>query len=359
MTWKSPLHEMASTTPTDFWNDSCAVSELEYAVSHGATGATTNPSIVLYVLNKEMERWRDRIHALIREAPGGNEEDVTWRLIEEMAADGAALLRPVFEREEGLKGRLSVQANPQLYRDAEGMTAHALALADVAPNIQVKLPATQAGILAVEEATFHGVSVNTTVCFTVSQAVACAEAVERGLRRREEAGLPTGRMAPVCTIMVGRIEDWLDVLVKRYGVVVDPGAIPWAGVAVFKRACGVFRERGFRARLLSAAYRHHLHWTELIGVDGVLTMTWDWQRRFNASGMAVTPRIDNPADPAAVEELSARFPDFVRAFEPDGLTPEEFDAFGPTVRTLRGFIAAYHDLQAVVRDFMLPDPDVK
>ena len=41
--YKSPLHEMAMTTPTDFWNDSCAISELEYAIENGAVGATTNP----------------------------------------------------------------------------------------------------------------------------------------------------------------------------------------------------------------------------------------------------------------------------------------------------------------------------
>ena len=357
-TYKSPLHEMASTTLTDWWNDSCAISELEYAISHGAVGATTNPNIVLYVLNKEMDRWRDRIFAMIREAPTADEAALTWRLIEEMAKDGAALLRPVFDRERGLKGRISAQTNPQLYRDAEGMASHARRLASLAPNMQVKVPATTAGVLAVEDATFEGVSVNTTVCFSVAQAVACAEAMERGLRRRELAGHNTDEMAPVCTIMVGRIEDWLDVLVKRDGLVVDPGVIPWAGVAVFKRAYEIFQERGFRPRLLSAAYRHHLHWTELIGADGVMTITHGWQQKFNASDLNVTPRIDVPVDAAIIEELTRRFPDFSRAWEPDGLAIKDFDTYGPTTRTLRGFIDAYHDLQAVVRDFMLPNPDL-
>jgi len=357
-TYKSPLHEMASTTPTDWWNDSCAISELEYAISHGAVGATTNPNIVLYVLNKEMDRWRDRIFAMIREAPTADEAALTWRLIEEMAKDGAALLRPIFEREHGLKGRISAQTNPQLYRDSAAMAAHARRLASLAPNMQVKVPATTAGIDAVEEATFEGVSVNTTVCFSVAQAVACAEAMERGLRRREAAGHNTDEMAPVCTIMVGRVEDWLNVLLKRDGLVVDPGVIPWAGVAVFKRAYEIFQERGFRPRLLSAAYRHHLHWTELIGADGVMTITHGWQQKFNASDLNVASRIDVPVDAAIIEELTRRFPDFSRAWKPDGLAIKDFDTFGPTARTLRGFIDAYHDLQAVVRDFMLPNPDL-
>ena len=52
----------------------------------------------------------------------------------------------------------------------------------------------------------------------------------------------------------------------------------------------------------------------------------------------------------------AKLPDFRRAYEPDGLSVEEFDAYGATVRTLRSFISSYHDLVAVVRDFMLPSP---
>ena len=63
-------------------------------------------------------------------------------------------------------------------------------------------------------------------------------------------------------------------------------------------------------------------------------------------------------DVAILDELRTRFPDFVRAYEPDGLTPAEFDTFGPTVRTLRSFISSYHDLLAAVRDLMMPNPDV-
>ena len=57
----SRLQQMAATTATDYWNDSCSVEELTYAVARGATGATSNPTIVGEVLKKEMHLWRDRI----------------------------------------------------------------------------------------------------------------------------------------------------------------------------------------------------------------------------------------------------------------------------------------------------------
>jgi transaldolase len=159
--------------------------------------------------------------------------------------------------------------------------------------------------------------------------------------------------------MVGRLDDWMRVLAERDGIAVHPDALDWAGIAAFKRAVGVYRERGYRTRLLAAAYRHRLHWTELVGGDVVLTMTHAWQMRFNASGITPESRIDEPVDPAMVRELQARFPDFGRAYEPDGLAIDEFDGFGPTVRTLRAFIASYHDLVGAIRDVVLPDPDVR
>jgi transaldolase len=166
-------------------------------------------------------------------------------------------------------------------------------------------------------------------------------------------------MGPVITLMMGRLEDWLRVQTERDGIAADPAALPWSGIAVFKRAYGIFQERAYRARLLGAAIRHRYHWTDLVGGDVVLTLPSMWQKRFNASGLEPRPRIDEPVDPAIVAELSERFPDFVRAFEPDGLAIDEFDSFPPTARTLRTFVASYHDLLHSVMDALVPNPDVQ
>ena len=356
---RSPLHETVATTATDYWNDSCSVEELTYAIDNGAVGATTNPTIVLGVLKKEMHLWRDRIDQIIVENPTWSEDEITWKLIEEMAVKGAELLYPVFQREQGRKGRISIQTNPIFYRNADAIVRQAVHFSQLAPNMQVKIPVTQAGIAAIEEATYEGVNVNATVCFCVPQALAVAEAVERGLDRRAAAGKPVGNMNPVCTIMIGRMDDWIHVLEKRDNVLVTPGYPDWAGIACLKKAYGIYQERGYRARLLAAAYRHHLHWSELIGGDIVLTIPYEWQRLFNASDIEVKPRFQNPAPPEIVATLYARFADFRRAYDEDGMTAAEFDHFGPTARTLRSFIASYRELLAVVRDFMLPNPDVK
>jgi len=129
-------------------------------------------------------------------------------------------------------------------------------------------------------------------------------------------------------------------------------------VAVFKKTYRIFRERGYRIRLLSAAFRNHMHWSELIGGDVVISPPYAWQVRFNASDIEVRPRIDEPVPAGVIEALSVKFPDFRRSYTEDGLTLQEFDSFGPTLRTLRQFIAACHDLDGLVRDFLVPNPDM-
>lgn len=359
ITYKSPLHEMVMTTPTDLWNDSCSISELTYSIGHGAVGATSNPTIVLNVLKKEMDDWRARIFQIIAENPTWTEEQVTWKLIEEMAAKGAKLLLPTFERYQGKKGRLSIQTNPTFYRSPQLIVEQAVHFNSLAPNFNVKIPVSQAGLVAIEEATYRGVSINATVSFSVPQAIYVAEAVERGLNRRAAEGLDVEHMAPVCTIMEGRVDDWLHVLEKRDRIIVTPGFSDWGGVACVKKAYQIFKQRGYRARLLGAAYRHHLHWSELIGGDLILSIPYDWQKLYNDSDVEVKSRIADPIPAPIFDSLYKHFADFRRAYDEDGMTPADFDTFGPNVRTLRQFIDSYRELTTLVREFMLPNPDVK
>jgi transaldolase len=308
------------------------------------------------VLKREMHLWKDRIKELIQTLPTATEHEIGWRLVDEMTVKGAALLKPIFDAQNGRNGRLSVQTDPRFYRDPAAILRQADHFAGLAPNIIVKIPVTAAGIPAIEEATYRGISINATVSFSLPQCVEVAEAVERGLKRREQEGKSVETMGPVCTIMVGRLDDWLKVVADKQEISVDPGVLEWAGVAVFKKTYRLFKERGYRIRLLSAAFRNHMHWSELVGGDIVISPPHVWQKRFNKSGIVVTPRIDAPVEPTVLAALE-KFEDYRRASTERGLSRAEFDTFPPTRRTLRQFIGACHDLDAQVREIMLPNPD--
>ncbi|MDR0592930.1 MAG: hypothetical protein LBG60_06675 [Bifidobacteriaceae bacterium] len=352
----SPLLEMTRTQPTALWNDSADPRELAQAISWGAVGATCNPVIALTCIAADRPGWRARLAELAAANPTATESALGWKAVEELSVGAAKLLEPAFERDRGRNGRLSVQTDPRLHRDAQALADQAEHFSGLAPNIIVKIPATSVGLEAIEEATYRGVSVNVTVSFTVAQAVATGQAIERGLRRREAAGLDTSTMGPVVTIMVGRLDDWMRDVVKRDRIAIDPGYLEWAGVAAFKRAYGVFQELGLRARLLSAAFRNVMHLTEFVGGDVVVSPPFSWQVLINDNDLDLAPRMDLPVEPRIVDALLGRVPEFRRAYEPDGLAPGEFDAFGATRKTLRQFLEADAGLDALVRDVLIPAP---
>ena len=280
----------------EFWNDSCDLKELQHAVDQGASGATSNPVIVDAVVASAPERWEPVLDQLIRDVPSRNEDEITWSLIEQLGREAAEILRPVWESTEGEKGRLSMQVNPKFYPNPSDMVEHGRKLSSLAPNIAIKAPATDAGIDALEQMVAVGINVNATVSFSTSQAVAAAEAVERGLKQAKSNGVDSSRMHPVITVMVGRVDDTLKRTVERTGNKIDKAALEWAGVSVFKKAYEVFQEQGFKSKLLAAAYRNDLQWSELIGENVVLTMPYKWWTQFNETSVELQESIRTLTD---------------------------------------------------------------
>ena len=350
-----PLLEATELFPTVLWNDSSDLTELKKSISYGGVGATCNPVIAYTTISSYPEIWTERIRKIADENPTWGESEIGWQAVRDMSVEAAALLEPAFERYEGRNGRLSVQTDPRFHRDAQKLADQAEEFNNLAKNIIVKIPATAIGLEAIEEATARGVSMNVTVSFTVPQAVAAAEAIERGLARREAAGEDISQMAPVVTIMVGRLDDWMKTVVARDGIYIDPSALDWAGIAAFKKAYGIFQERGFRSRLLSAAFRNVNQWAEFQGGDVVVSPPFKWQEIINDSDYKPVERMSVPVDPYYIEQLR-RIPDFSRAYDEDGMTAEEFEEFGPTKLTLRQFLDADAKLDALVRDVIVPAP---
>src|SRR5215831_11536917 len=114
--YRSPLHQMTLTTPTMLWNDSADLDELRYAIDNGAVGATCNPVIALGILKKESSTWTRRAQALAREMPAATEDQIGWKLVEEVSVRAAKLLEPAFAEHGGRNGRLSIQTDARLYR---------------------------------------------------------------------------------------------------------------------------------------------------------------------------------------------------------------------------------------------------
>lgn len=265
------------------------------------------------------------------------------------------ILKPVHTANAGKKGYLSAQVNPQLYRSAAAMTKNGLDLYKQGgedSNIMIKAPALPAGFTTMEELTYNGVSINATVSFTVAQAVAAAEAVERGLKRREAEGKRVDNMGPVITVMVGRVDDSLKKFVDGNKIVLDPGHLNWAGVAVFRKVWKIFKEKGLRATPLAAAYRCVNHWSEIIGDNVVTSMPYKWWNMFDTCDVEPSRTIDVPISDTTMTTLN-KLPFFTDVLYNENLAHSEFEKLQPTKDTLNQFLGARDDLLKIIRARML------
>lgn len=346
------LKQMIANTKTRYWNDSCHLDELDYAIERGATGATTNPVIAKSVLEQDLKRYEEFIKDTVATEISATEDEIAWKTLEYMAILGAKKLEPIFDPKQGF-GRISIQTNTKFYRNTELLVAQAVHFNTLTKNMQVKMPVTKAGVPAFEEATYLGVSINATVSFSVAQAVAVAEAVERGLKRREAEGKANSEITPVVTIMGGRVDDWMKTVVPRENKILSPEIYELAGVLVIRHAYEIFQKRGYKSKILNAAYRNLYHVSELMGGEILHTIPYKWQVYYNGSNMEIKDSMSK-ALPSYVLEQLLEFKEFRKAYQEDGLTIDEFDHYGATLRTLQQFSEGYDDLIKIIRKYIIP-----
>jgi transaldolase len=328
-------------TPTQWWHDSADGSEIDLGLTRGAIGVTTNPVLVSTAVHKNREAWGDGIRrAAGSSLPAEQKAEALMRLV---VTDAAERLRPRFDASGGTSGFVCAQVNPLRASDRECMAPMARRFHAWAPNIAVKLPATAAGLDVLEDCIAEGITTTATVSFTVPQVVAIAERHRAGSLRAKAQGVEPGRCFAV--IMIGRLDDYLREVAHDAQATVSESDICSAGLAVAKRAYSLYQERGYDAVLLVAALRGPYHLTELAGADLLMSIHPSYQEPFVSHDIPRETRIERPLAPDVVARLQ-QIPDFVRAYEPDGMRPSEFMAFGLTQRTLGQFSESWKQLEA-------------
>ena len=354
--YESPLQKAAEMFPqTQLWNDSCGMADIDLALKRGGCGATSNPVIVGNVLRKEMYLWEDRLKEIItKEMPDATDEEICWQISKEAGLKGAEKLMPLFEESKRTKGWQAMQVNPRFYRSTEKTVAHAVELASLSENILIKMPVSTADIPAIEECVYRGVSVNGTVCFGVPQAVAVAEAIERGLNRRAAEGLSTDGMINSCTIMTGRIDDYMKKLVAERETPITQEYLDCGGEAIFKKVYKLYAERGYRAKLLVANNHSHFLWSRFLGGDLLMTVNPLWWRRMEGANLEIRRTIDEDVDEKIVKEILDKIPEYRQIYYEDGLKVEEFNQFGAFKDTMNEFFHGYDAFIDYLRGYILP-----
>jgi transaldolase len=139
--------------------------------------------------------------------------------------------------------------------------------------------------------------------------------------------------------MTGRLDVYLDDIAADLGVHVGRDGVIQAGNAVAKRAYDIYRERGYEATLLIAGLRGIRHVEQMAGAEVVISISPAFQEALRRRDVPKIERYEEPVDPALIDTMRT-IPEFNRIYEPDGMAPEEFMAFGLTQRTLAQFTEA-------------------
>ena len=175
----------------------------------GLRGMTSNPTIFQKAIGKG-EDYAEEIKQLVHS--GGSVSDVYEAVVVKDIGAAADILRPVYDSLGGSDGFVSLEVSPLLANDTQATIKEAKDLWSRLnrPNVMIKVPATPAGLPAIEELIAAGLNINVTLIFAVEVYEQVAQAYLRGLERRVSAGQPIDRIASVASFFVSRIDTAVD-----------------------------------------------------------------------------------------------------------------------------------------------------
>ncbi len=195
--------------------------ELQALIDRGVRGVTSNPTILEKAIVGSTDYDED-LRRLVDE--GKSVEEIYEALVLDDIRRAADLLRPIYEQTDGADGFVSLEVNPALAHDTEGTVAEARRLfaALDRPNVLIKVPATPAGVPAIETLIGEGINVNVTLIFSLAHYEAVAEAYIAGLEKLAASGGPStdsgrdvSKVASVASFFVSRIDTAVDRILEE------------------------------------------------------------------------------------------------------------------------------------------------
>ncbi|MDI7276315.1 MAG: transaldolase family protein, partial [Anaerolineae bacterium] len=323
-------------------------------------GCTTNPPFSLKAVQSDPGFWDAWVDDLIRTHPGMGREELSWLTYKEVVRRGAEMYLPMFEASDCRYGWLSAQLDPRLSTEKEVMIRQAEELHAIHPNVMVKVPATEEGIDVLRMLTGRGISTNATVCFTLPQMIAAARAVSEGMELARQDGVDLTRWRSVVTMMVGRLTEREALLeqARWRGIELSWQDVHWFGIAVFRRAYRIFQDRGYPAKLLACSLRpgplvagKQRFWDleKMAGGGIIITLApYALEPLFAiGDGLIFSAEIDEEV-PGEVLEKMSRIPYCIQAYDPNGLSPDQFGAHPSTRYMLGEFSKAASGLEEYV-----------
>ena len=327
-------------------------------------GCTTNPLLSWQVIKSDPVFWAEWVDDLIQDHADLDVKELVWLTYKEVVQRGARMYMPIFEATNGRFGWLSGQLDPRLFTETERMIHDAEELSALSPNVMIKVPASMQGIEVVRILTSKGISTNTTVCFTLPQIMASANAAIEGIKIAEGKGIKLDRWRAVITMMIGRLTEHevLDLQAERQHIKLTWQDKHWFGIAVFHRAYRLLTEGGYASKMLACSMRagplvagKMRFWDvqKLAGGDIVYTCPpYVLEPLFEiGDDLEFEPEIKKPV-PRNVMEKMLKIPFCIQAYDPNGLSLEQFNSHPSTISTVEAFSKGFAGLENFIGERM-------
>lgn len=331
---------LRKTTQNRFWINNPTAEEISLALDHGALACTTNPAYCSRLIGVEKEF----LHSLIDETVDqvGDIDQAAILVYQRSALRIMKAFLPLYEKESGRAGFVTMQHDPRTDEDTEVTIAAMQDNRALAPNFMAKIPVIQGGIEAIEFCVEESIPICATEVFAVSQARAICERYQAAVRR-------TGHKPPMyVTHITGIFDEYLQKIVARRGIDIAPDVLAWAGLTVARKEFAMLRDAGYEVTMMGGGARDTYHFTGLIGGPVHVTINWSTAEDIIKSGVSPEKTLETHTPSDVVEELREKLPEFRKAYDDDGLLPGEFAGFGPVQLFRNAFLKGWYLLLAEV-----------
>ena len=366
MAKQSRLHELAARGQS-IWFDTLSrdlvhTGELKRMMDEDAvTGVTSNPTIFQKALSSG-SAYDEDMKKLLGETD--DPEQIFFSLALQDIRDACDVLKPAYDASDGVDGYVSMEVLPGLAYDTEGTFEQVRWISKEVerPNLYVKIPATMAGLPAIEDSIAHGTSINITLIFSLDRYKAVVEAYLRGLERLIAGGGDPSKVASVASFFVSRVDTEADKRLEAHPELQGKLAVANAKLAyqhyleTFKgprwdylEGKGATKQRCLWASTSTKnpEYRDVIYVEELIGPETVNTMPLEtieaFQDHGKVPGDTVLEGIDEARDVLVqLEKAGVSYDSVVETIEAEGVQKfaDSFDQIIEEVRAKRGTLAA-------------------
>jgi len=337
------FHRVRALTPTKMWINNVTREEAQWAIDAGAVGCTQNPSYSWKMLIHPTEKdyALQVLDETIKETDDDNE--VVCSLQRKLITGIAEIFMKVYEQTDGEHGYVSIQGDPIHEEDSQVIIDEARLNRAISPNMMIKIPATQAGLQAMDVLIQEQTPLNATEVMGISQFVDVCEMYHKLIRKTQK------RPVMYFSLITGIYDEWFHNYIKEQNITINPDVAYQAGLVVAKKVVQMRHDREYHLGFIGGGVRGLQHFTEMVGGDVCVTMNWRGTvDKLLELDLPVVSRLYNPVQPQVLETL-LKMPGFRQAYLEDGLSVEEYEDYGPVVLFRNSFVSAWNNVLDLVK----------